>query len=530
MEDRVKLTADDADYQRVMRRAGETADGFTNRINRASEGFQSLFKRTPGRRAQLALTGLASSIASGDIEGGLAQIAHRMTGLGLAAGVGIGVAAALFAKFHKQIEETEAAHEALRLEMVKHPLSNITSLSGEGMEHALQTRQKLVEDLQQKSEHTLGSELFAGLQGVNPKYAFGAVEESEKERLQTQLDINRATVEGKQIMLAHASLMERMVGIRQQELEGDSEIAAMAKATLETDQQRAALKGKNLSRAAFEIEDRALQDNLALQRRQIEEQHRSARARIAMETHLADFQNKHGDGIETKRERLKGEIGFLKQQIQDEGDPEKRGRLILERKEKENEEASLNKQKALKEAQLKMEERIAELQHRGPGTRYSTGTPLSGDDLKRVRAGLEIKNLDEQIASEKDPLAKRALQLERRQKANEAHDLLEPAIKNPFPYGTSASRDFERQFGYSGFARRGIEDSLGFGGLARASIERGESLTPEEALLKTGTSAADIAGFRKNVGDLPGEKSGDPALLGVMTEIRNIIEEAWAKE
>jgi hypothetical protein len=450
MEDRVRLTADDSDYQNVMRRAGNTADQFTKRIDRASHGFTSLFKRTPDRRAELAISNLAGSLASGDLAGAVTSFAHRMSGLGIAAGVGVGVAAALFEKFHKQIEETKAAHEALLVEMGKRPVSIVTSLSGEGMEQALQTREKLVEDLRAKSEHTFGSELAETFKSFLAGPSLGAIggKDNGKERMEVQKDINKATAEGKEIMLAHAELAQKLVAIRRQELEGDEHAAAIAKIALQTDQARAALKTKGLTGRAKDVAENALLRDEELS------------------FHQAD------------------------------------------------------KKANAKEAELKMTERIVALQHKG----------LTGDDLKRVKAGLEIQRLDQEIAAEKSPQARRALQLERAQKVIEAHGLLGPAgPSNPFPFGTSASRDFERQFGYSGFTKRGIEDSLGFGGLARGSIERGESLTPEQALLKTGTSADDIAAFRKNVGDLPGEKAGTPELVGVMTEIKNIIERAWGE-
>jgi hypothetical protein len=421
-----------------------------NRLAQAEKRFTSLFRRSPHRRAELAVSGLASSLASGDVAGGIAQIAHRMSGLGIAAGVGVGVAAALFEKFHKQIEETKQAHEALLVEMGKRPVSIVTSLSSEGMEQALQSREKLVEDLRKKSEHTFGSELAETFKSLLVGPSLGAIggKDNGRERMQTQEDINKAIGEGKVIMEAQAKLAETLVGIRRQELEGDERGAEIAKIALRTDQARAALKLKGLTATAFRTAEKAILEDEELS------------------FHQAD------------------------------------------------------KKANVKEAELKMTERIVALQHKG----------LTGDDLKRVRAGLDIQRLDEQIAGEKSPQIRRGLLLERAQKVNEAHDLLGPAgHSNPFPWGTPASRDFERQFGYRGLTKQPIEDSLGFGGLARRSIERGDSLTPEEALLKTGTNADDIAAYRKNVGDLPGEKGSNPELVGVMTDIRNIIQKAWAE-
>jgi hypothetical protein len=155
---------------------------------------------------------------------------------------------------------------------------------------------------------------------------------------------------------------------------------------------------------------------------------------------------------------------------------------------------------------------------------------LAGDSLKIVRAGLEIKSLDDQIANETSPSAKRALQLQRLQKVNEAHGHLAPSPSNPFPFGTIASRGWESQFAYGGFAKRGIEDSLAFGGFADQSIKNGDSLTPEQALLNTGTSASDIAGYRKNVGALPGEQGSEsPDVVAAIQDLSSRIEKYWGQ-
>jgi hypothetical protein len=333
--------------------------------------------------------------------------------------------------------------------MVKRPLSTVTSLSSEGMEQALGTREKLTEDLNKKSEHTFGSELFAGLQTSPNDFLDRGAPASEKERIQVQKDINKSIAEGKAIMEAQVALSVTMFGIRRQELEGYEREAAIQKVMLQANQQQAALKAKGgMTAKAFREADEAISEDAELSIRQI--------------------------------------------------------------KKKVN----------LKESSLKMEERIAALQHKG----------LAGDSLKIVRAGLEIKSLDDQIANETSPSAKRALQLQRLQKVNEAHGHLAPSPSNPFPFGTIASRGWESQFAYGGFAKRGIEDSLAFGGFADQSIKNGDSLTPEQALLNTGTSASDIAGYRKNVGALPGEQGSEsPDVVAAIQDLSSRIEKYWGQ-
>lgn len=416
------------------------------RLAGAQRGFQSLFKRTPGRRAELALSNLAGSLAGGDIAGAVTSFSTRLSGLGLAAGVGIGVAVTLFEKFHKQIEETKASHEALLVEMQRHPLSKIASLSSEGMGQAIETREKLLEDLRQKSEHTFGSELAETFKELLVGPSLGAIggKDNGKERTQIAKDIDRAAAEKKQIAidrgrkeLVHANVLSAITDPKRRE---------RAEMAMKFDEREAALRLNPDKGTAARV----------------------AALNVEWDEYL-------------KKSKLSEKS---------------------------------------KEAQLKMEEQLVALQHKG----------LGGEELKRVRAGLEIKRLDEEIVAETSPEARRQLRLERSQKLNEAHGLLAaPGPSNPFPFGTASSRGFESQFGFGGFARRGIEDSLGFEGLARGSLDRGDSLTPEEALLKTGTSAVDIAGFRKNVGDLPGGKAGDTEVVAILTEVKNIIERAWAQ-
>jgi hypothetical protein len=444
MEDRVRLTADDSDYQAVMRRAGSTADQFTSRIQKAHTGFTGMFKRSPDMRAERAMSGFVERIVQGDVAGGIAQISSRMTGLGLVAGVAIIAGVEVFKKFKEQIDATREAHSALQMEMLKRPLSTVTSLSSEGMEQALQTREKLATDLRTKSEHTFGSEIFEAGQSLlnmpGANFAAGA----GKERIQEQKTLNEETMESKKIMAAQAALAMTLLGIRRQELTGDERQAEIAKIILLAEQQRAALKGKGLTAKAFNAADEAISENAELSITQ------------------------------------------------------------------------LNKKAALTEGRLKMEEKIAKLQHEG----------LTGADLKKTRTALELQSLDQQIAGEASPEKKRELQLQRLQKSNELRGLSpRSASANPFPSGSIAGRGFESEYGYQGFTKRHVEDSLGFGGLARRSMENGESLTPEEALLKTkSASAEEIAGYKKNVGNLPGAESSEA--VGLLTEIKNIIDEA----
>lgn len=113
MSDSVKITGDATQYTATMERAGQAADRFAGRVSKAGGGIEALFKRSPHMRAERALSGFLTQAASGDIVGGLTSITGRMTGLGLAAGVAVGVGVEMFEKLHGAIKETEAAEAAL---------------------------------------------------------------------------------------------------------------------------------------------------------------------------------------------------------------------------------------------------------------------------------------------------------------------------------------------------------------------------------------------------------------------------------
>lgn len=90
---------------------------------------------------------------------------------------------------------------------------------------------------------------------------------------------------------------------------------------------------------------------------------------------------------------------------------------------------------AIKERNLKIEERMADLIKKG----------LKPEDQKKVRAGLELQSLDEQIANEQDPAKKRGLLLQKTQKENELRGFEKPpGGENPFQPGTISAREFER--------------------------------------------------------------------------------------
>lgn len=127
-----------------------------------------------------------------------------------------------------------------------------------------------------------------------------------------------------------------------------------------------------------------------------------------------------------------------------------------------------NKREESKKRSLDLEEKMARLTKDG----------LKPEDQRKVRTGLEIKNLDQQISEETDPTRKRELNLQKRQKQNELVAMTGPGTENQFAFGTIASRNFESdQGGFGTIAQRSKEtqDAGAFGTLANSAMLRGES-------------------------------------------------------
>lgn len=396
-----EITGDEGAFVNAINRAEKRAATFAGR---AQASFTQAFRRTPNMRAERALSGFTQSLASGDIAGGIEAITGRMTGFGLVAGVAIGAGVAVFVKFKEKIDEARHAHEALESEFIKHPVSNAAQLSVQGIQQAIDRRQKLSEELQKKSTAaSLGSELAAGLQAplaflTQGKFGSFGDSDAEKERVAAVKDLNRATIETNQLMLAQAKTEALIVDIQRQQLTGDSLQGKIAENVLKMRQKIAALKDEGLSTEAFGIREKAIRDE-------------------------AD--------LETGKDR-----------------------------------------RAIKsaEARLSTEEKIAKL------ARIEGTTPLQ---QKQFKVAEEIKGLDALIKIEENPMAQRALKLERFQKENELRTL-SPRETNPnkFAFGTIANRQFEEDqggFGTLAGRNRDTSDPNVFGSLANSAMNRGES-------------------------------------------------------
>lgn len=194
----VTLSLDSSPFAQGLDRAEKRAQGFGQRVE---SSFQGMFKRTPGRRAERALGGLLGDIATGNAAQGIAMFAGKLTGLGLAAGVGIGAAVELFSTLHQSITEVGKAQDDLDKQM-SHPV-NLTSIEGLG---------KAIDNLREKQgtfTHGLTGYLYdiahqKGAQGLTDLGKSGLEEEKDisaaiakrqdAERLRGRTELVRANV------------------------------------------------------------------------------------------------------------------------------------------------------------------------------------------------------------------------------------------------------------------------------------------------------------------------------------------------
>src|SRR4029453_10149421 len=139
-----------------------------NQGERRSGGFEStvagLFRRSPTARAERAFTALAAGLSTGSVAAGVQTFAASLCGLGLAAGVGIGAAIAIFGKFREQVAATDQATRKLG-----NQLALLGGTRGpEQLEAQFESVLATTEDLIQKSS-TVGNRLSNFLdKTINP--------------------------------------------------------------------------------------------------------------------------------------------------------------------------------------------------------------------------------------------------------------------------------------------------------------------------------------------------------------------------
>jgi hypothetical protein len=489
MSDKAVIGADPSGFINGMAQAGQAADKFHDRVNKAGGGITGLFKRTPEFKAQRAFTHFADSLASGDVQGAISNLTGHMSGFGLAAGVGIGVAIEVFSKLHDAITRVNTAQSSLN-EVLLSPAKLVGAAGGvAGLTSHLQAAHKATEELQSASSSKWGMIAMAYKNALPKMFGGGGGNFN---------DTGASELAGVQSGFAE----QRTTGSQLVKQENMDRLEAAAHARRE-------------SRLLDSPDDKKLAIQMATIEKihSLEEGFSKKKAEILLQEHTLQT------GVGRKR------IGIAEQEF----DIQLGGIKAVEAAglKQINTTAALKdrddaKSARLDDAHLAMATRIAALQHKG----------LAGNDLKRVQAAEGIKDLDEQIKNEPSDFKKGQLQLQRSNLINEAHALPADAAgpSNPFPFGTAANRGFDSEFGYQGFTKRHVEDSLGFGGLARGSIDRGESQTPEDALLKAGISQEEISNYKTNVGPLGGAADKDSAVAAAVREQTNFLKTVWAEK
>src|SRR6476661_8224839 len=90
------VNANLAAFKRAMREADQDVNNLVNNTRRkasqAQGGLTGMFRRTPERRAERAIAGLGTALMTGDPATGIMAFTEKLSGLGLAAGIGVGAA------------------------------------------------------------------------------------------------------------------------------------------------------------------------------------------------------------------------------------------------------------------------------------------------------------------------------------------------------------------------------------------------------------------------------------------------------
>lgn len=136
------FTGNDAPFLAAVNRAEKHAQGFQSRV-------QSMFRRTPERRAETAISQFFGDLGSGNVQGALAGLTSKITGFGLAAGVGIGVAVETFIRAKSQIDEVDKSVSKLNQDLARPPGLQ-AGLGPEGIGKEMETTQKDLEDVVEK--------------------------------------------------------------------------------------------------------------------------------------------------------------------------------------------------------------------------------------------------------------------------------------------------------------------------------------------------------------------------------------------
>lgn len=268
-----KLGLNDTEFTEGIVRAEKRAQTFAGRAERS---FSQLFKRSPHMRAERAVDALVGNLASGDVAGGIAHLAGRISGLGLGVGVAIGAGVEIFSKLKTSVDEVREAHEKLDAQM-RRPLNIISNLSSGELKQAIQSLGADIDDFQKKVESgphnttNLFKDVFFG--------GLGAAGTSD---IKDQIDLNAAR--------ERKATMERTAGrneLRRQNviagIGNDPKRVALAEARLKIEEEIASIqagpqdKGARDKIAALNVQYDQLNKNYDLSKKAAEQEFEDAK-------------------------------------------------------------------------------------------------------------------------------------------------------------------------------------------------------------------------------------------------------------
>lgn len=230
-----ELTGNAEPFIRSVEQAEKRAQSFSARIT-------SLFRRDPTQRAERALSGFITDLSSGNVLGAIEGVSSRLSGLGLAAGVGLGVVVGLAIKAKEQFDAVDKSVLKLNEDLSK-PLAITSALGPEGIGKEIESLNKNLDDLVEKRKGIFQRLREAAQKGQPGQFDVGPAGEV------IPVDVDRVPAAAKAQERAEQRLRElknaqadaelRVVDAKRLGLQVSEQDGALAKLSLETEKARA---------------------------------------------------------------------------------------------------------------------------------------------------------------------------------------------------------------------------------------------------------------------------------------------------
>lgn len=297
-----------APLKRDLNEAQAIARNAANNINRTTGrgGVADLFRRTPERRAERAFGALGASLATGDVATGLMAFGERLTGLGLAAGIGIGAAIGFIQSLSKEIKEADDATAKLHEELGK-PIDVLGGLGAGEISKQIEALQKAGDE---NAEHTKGF-----MHGARKFFAgplLGSAAEMDKGEQKDAADFAKRQAD---LSKLRADAEQKAANIKLQAVTSSEREATLAKIATEAEEKRAKLRlerkdDPNLAKslAAVTTEEKAA-------RLEVEKKYKSKADELALEQKIQALKTSGKTPAQQHAEELRLRAGALQNQI-----------------------------------------------------------------------------------------------------------------------------------------------------------------------------------------------------------------------